>query len=193
MLDWIFLPCAGGLKSWVYRITLSAQKKYSNREFLLQKWMFTLKTERQPHPGAWRILPPSYRDQNSLKKSKNACLVFENLVEAEAKVHGVPVQDTHLHEAGATDAIVDVVGTVLGLHLLGISAVYTSPLPLGGGTVQSEHGLLPVPTPAVMELVKGMPTAPSPAQTELVTPTGAAIVASLAHGIGPMPLLTAEE
>ncbi|MGI6554406.1 MAG: nickel pincer cofactor biosynthesis protein LarC [Bacillota bacterium] len=124
---------------------------------------------------------------------KNACLVFENLVEAEAKVHGVPVQDAHLHEAGATDAIVDVVGTVLGLHLLGISAVYTSPVPLGGGTVQSEHGLLPVPTPAVMELVKGMPTAPSPAQTELVTPTGAALVASLAHGIGPMPLLTAEE
>lgn len=123
---------------------------------------------------------------------QKACRVFEKLVAAEARVHGVAAGDAHLHEAGAVDALVDIVGTVLGLHLLGIERVFVSPLPLGGGTIHCGHGILPVPAPAVLELIKGMPTAPSPSQTELVTPTGAALAVSLAERVGSMPPMTIE-
>lgn len=111
---------------------------------------------------------------------EKAMLVFQKLVTAEAKVHGVPVEDAHLHEVGGIDAIVDIVGTVLGLHLMGISALYVSPLPLGGGTVKCHHGTLPVPAPATLELLSGMKVVPGPVQAELVTPTGAALVSALA-------------
>ena len=121
---------------------------------------------------------------------ENSQAVFKKLGEAEAKVHGVSVEAVHLHEVGAIDAIVDIVGTVLGLYLLGVSQIYASPLPLGGGVVSCDHGLLPVPVPATLELVKGIPTAASLVQAELVTPTGAALVASLVKEIGPLPPMT---
>ncbi len=121
---------------------------------------------------------------------KDACSVFQKLVEAEAKVHGVSFEAAHLHETGGIDALMDVVGTVLGLHLLGVSVVYVSPLPLGGGTVQCDHGILPVPAPASLELLKGMPVFPGPVQAELVTPTGAALVSALAEEVGPIPPMT---
>jgi len=124
------------------------------------------------------------------KVKDDALKVFRKLATAEARVHGVSVEAVHLHEVGAVDAIVDIVGTVLGLHLLGVSAVYASPLPLGGGTVCCEHGILPVPAPATLELLKGIPTTASPVQSELVTPTGAAIVATLAGEIGILPQMT---
>lgn len=123
---------------------------------------------------------------------EDALRIFHKLVEAEARVHGVSVEAAHLHEVGAVDAIVDVVGTVLGLHLLGISAVYASPLPLGSGVVCCSHGMLPVPAPATLELVKGIPTLPGPEASELVTPTGAAIIGTLAKDIGPLPPMTIE-
>ena len=118
--------------------------------------------------------------------------VFRRLVEAEAKVHGTDVSRTHLHEAGAVDAIIDVVGTVLGLHVLGIERIYLSPLPLGGGTVKCAHGLLPVPAPAAAELMRGIPTVPGHTQTELVTPTGAALAVTLAASFGTPPAMTIE-
>jgi uncharacterized protein (TIGR00299 family) protein len=120
----------------------------------------------------------------------DALRVFQRLVEAEAKVHGVSVEAAHLHEVGAVDALVDVVGTILGLYLLEISEVYASPLPPGGGTVRCSHGVLPVPAPATLELLKGIPTFPSPVQSELVTPTGAALITTLAKGFGPLPAMT---
>jgi hypothetical protein len=109
--------------------------------------------------------------------------VFQRLAEAEAKVHGVPVDEVHFHEVGAVDTLVDVVGFCSAIARLGIGATYSSPLPLGGGTIRTEHGLLPVPAPATLALLAAAraPVVHSDAQAELVTPTGAAILTTLAR------------
>jgi uncharacterized protein (TIGR00299 family) protein len=108
--------------------------------------------------------------------------VIERLGRAEAGIHGVPLEEVHFHEVGAVDTIVDVVGFVAGLEWLGVGQVYASAIPLGSGTIQTAHGLLPVPVPATLALLSsvGAPTVPHPAQTEIVTPTGAALLADLA-------------
>ncbi|WNZ22092.1 nickel pincer cofactor biosynthesis protein LarC [Leptolyngbya sp. NK1-12] len=118
--------------------------------------------------------------------------VFRRLAEAEAAVHGIPPEQVHFHEVGATDAIVDIVGTCLGLDWLGIEQLYCSALPIGGGTVWAAHGRLPVPAPAVLKLweMRQVPIYSNGIEKELVTPTGAAIVTTLATGFGaPPPLL----
>lgn len=106
--------------------------------------------------------------------------VFERLARAEAHIHGVPVDRVHFHEVGAVDSIVDIVGTALGLSALGIQTCYVSALPLGSGFVHCSHGILPVPAPATMEILKGMRVREHPAEAELTTPTGAAIASCLA-------------
>jgi len=121
-----------------------------------------------------------------------ASAVFARLAEAEGKVHGLPKEQVHFHEVGAVDAIIDVVSAAIGLEQLGIEAVYASPLHLGSGFVRSAHGLYPVPGPATAELLTGVSVYTSQAQGELVTPTGAAILATLARGFGALPLMTVE-
>jgi hypothetical protein len=108
--------------------------------------------------------------------------VFERLARAEARVHGVTVDEVHFHEIGAVDSLVDIVGFFVGLERLGVERVFASPVPLGGGVIQTEHGLLPSPAPATLALLAevGAPTRPHPAQTEMVTPTAAALLAELA-------------
>jgi uncharacterized protein (TIGR00299 family) protein len=120
--------------------------------------------------------------QLSAHIQQTAGRVFSLLAEAEARVHGEPVEQVHFHEVGALDSIVDVTGAVLGLETLGIERLYASPLPYGSGTVNSDHGTLPLPAPATLEVLRlaQAPLTPSPAQVELVTPTGAAILATLA-------------
>jgi pyridinium-3,5-bisthiocarboxylic acid mononucleotide nickel chelatase len=120
--------------------------------------------------------------------------IFRILAAAEAAVHGVTVEQVHFHEVGATDAIVDVVGTCLGLEWLGIEQIYCSALPTGGGTVKAAHGRLPVPVPAVLQLCqqRQVPLYSNGIETELVTPTGAAIVVALAQQFGPPPRLRLE-
>ena len=121
--------------------------------------------------------------------------VFRRLAEAEAAVHGIPPEQVHFHEVGATDAIVDIVGTCLGLDWLGIDGLVCSALPTGGGTVRCEHGLLPVPAPAVLTLMMSaqMPIYSNGIERELVTPTGCAIAATLASSFGPPPAFTLQK
>lgn len=117
--------------------------------------------------------------------------VFQRLAEAEAAVHGIATDQVHFHEVGATDAIVDIVGTCLGLDYLGIDSLVCSPLPTGSGQVQAAHGWLPVPAPAVLKLMAmgQIPIYSNGLAGELVTPTGAALVTTLAQQFGPPPAL----
>lgn len=118
---------------------------------------------------------------------ERAAAIFRRLGDAEARIHGVPVEKVHFHEVGAVDAIVDIVGACVGLELLGVAEVYGSPVNVGGGTVGTAHGTLPVPAPASVELLRGAPTYSSGIEKELTTPTGAAILSTLARGIGAQP------
>lgn len=118
-----------------------------------------------------------------------ALAVFKRLFEAEAKVHGRRFKEAHLHEAGADDALVDIVGTAFLLEELGVGAVYCSPLNVGSGWVQTSHGRLAVPPPAVAELLKKAPVYAAWVESELVTPTGAAIVSALAKTFATLPEL----
>jgi uncharacterized protein (TIGR00299 family) protein len=127
-------------------------------------------------------LAPSVRDR--------ASSIFQKLGEAEARVHDVPIEKIHFHEVGAVDAIVDIVGACIGFHALGIEKFACSPLNVGGGTVKMAHGVLPVPAPATANLLQGKPTYSNGVQRELVTPTGAAIVATLCDSFGPQPPMT---
>ena len=118
--------------------------------------------------------------------------VFRRLAEAEASVHGIAVEKVHFHEVGAVDSICDIVGSCLALDLLNIDQVYLSPINVGSGTVQCEHGLMPVPAPATAKLLTGQPTYASGPTIELTTPTGAAFAAALAVSFGAMPAMRVE-
>jgi len=113
--------------------------------------------------------------------------VFRCLAEAEARVHGIGREEVHFHEVGAVDAVVDVVGTVTGFALLGVEKVYASPLPLGRGFIRCRHGLVPSPAPATLEILKNVPVYGTAVEAELVTPTGAALAATLAGAFVPFP------
>jgi uncharacterized protein (TIGR00299 family) protein len=118
--------------------------------------------------------------------------IFTRLAEAEAKVHRTTMEHVHFHEVGAMDAIIDVMGAVAGFAALGIEKVYCSPLHVGTGTVECAHGTLPVPAPATVELIRGKPIYSTGVKGELLTPTGAAILTTLASEFGPMPAMTVE-
>ncbi len=119
--------------------------------------------------------------------------IFHRLAEAEAQVHRTTVEHIHFHEVGAMDAIIDVVGSVAGLAALGVERIYCSPLHVGSGTVQCAHGILPVPAPATAELIKGVPFYSRGVAGELLTPTGAAILTTLAANFGPLPSMSFEQ
>ncbi len=124
---------------------------------------------------------------------KTAIAIFEALGAAEAKIHGVDIEGIHFHEVGAVDAMVDVVCAAVGAEALGVDEIICSPLNVGGGTVKCAHGTFPVPAPATVELLKGAPVYSSGIQTELVTPTGAAIVKILAARFSPFPEMKIEK
>jgi uncharacterized protein (TIGR00299 family) protein len=119
----------------------------------------------------------------------DASRVFQRLGDAEAYVHGVPVEKVHFHEVGAADSIADIVGACVALDLLGIEQVYMSAINVGSGTVNTEHGILPVPAPATAELLTGKPIYSRGPAVELTTPTGAALATTLSTSFGPAPAM----
>jgi pyridinium-3,5-bisthiocarboxylic acid mononucleotide nickel chelatase len=123
---------------------------------------------------------------------ERAARIFTRLADAEARAHGSDRESVHFHDVGAVDAIVDVTGGVIALDIAGAQAVHVSALPIGGGTVGGPHGRIPVPAPGTAELLRGFPVVDTGVKAELVTPTGAAILTTLAASAGKMPALTVE-
>lgn len=128
---------------------------------------------------AHSALPPTIREQ--------ADHMFRRLAEVEAAIHATSPQKVHFHEVGGVDAIVDIVGTLIGLDLLGVQQVLASPLPMGRGFVQGAHGTIPLPAPATLALLEGVPIYGLDLEAELVTPTGALILTTLCRSFGPIP------
>jgi uncharacterized protein (TIGR00299 family) protein len=135
-------------------------------------------------PHITRMIEQSGLSENAKQK---AIAVFRKLGEAEAQVHGVPLEKVHFHEVGAADSICDIAGACAGFDLLGVTEIVCAPVNVGGGTVQTEHGVLPVPAPATALLLTGQPVYSRGPQVELTTPTGAAIATALASDFGAMP------
>jgi len=152
---------------------------------------FDVSVGAQQHERSFRSIAAMLEVSPLSETVKTTALkIFTRLAEAEAHVHNTSVTDVHFHEVGAVDSILDIVGTAIGFEALEIQAVYTSPLPMGSGFVSSRHGTLPVPGPATAELVKGMPVRFEDGQSELVTPTGAAILAVIAQPGPPLFSIT---
>src|SRR5271170_2362142 len=151
----------------------------------------TVKTvDQSKHRSLSAILEILEKSRLAAGVRERAAAIFRTLGEAEARVHDVPVEKIHFHEVGAVDAIVDIVGACIGFAELGIEKFACSALNVGGGTAKMAHGVLPVPAPATARLLQGAPTYSNGVQRELVTPTGAAIVATLCEAFGPQPAMT---
>jgi len=144
----------------------------------------------QTHRSLTAILEIIETSRLAANVKQQASAIFRKLGEAEAAVHDVPLEKIHFHEVGAIDAIVDIVGACIGFSALGIESFACSPLNIGGGTAKMAHGVLPVPAPATARLLLGKPTYSTGIQKEFVTPTGAAIVATLCTHFGPQPPMT---
>lgn len=136
--------------------------------------------EEHAHRGLSEIREILQRSALPARAKERALAVFARLAEAEARMHGIPVESVHFHEVGALDAIVDVAGACLGFELLGVTEFYSTPFTFGSGKVRAAHGLLAVPVPATIALTEGFPSRRTGLPGELVTPTGAAIISALA-------------
>jgi uncharacterized protein (TIGR00299 family) protein len=140
-------------------------------------------------PDLAALLAPIQRSGLGEPVRSRATAILRRLAEAESRVHRVPPEAVHFHEVGALDTLVDVVGAAAALDALGVDAAWVSPLPVGGGSVETAHGRLPVPAPATAELLRGFPVYDNGVRAELVTPTGAAILTTVARP-GPVPPMT---
>ncbi len=141
-------------------------------------------------PRSWKqIRDLIERSKLDAEVKTTGIAVFSRLAQAEAKIHGVAVDRVHFHEVGATDSIVDIIAAAIGIQTLGIDSFHFSPIPLGRGVARSLHGPLPVPGPATLELLKGLPVFGVDVGSETVTPTGAAILRTLGQGFGGQPAM----
>jgi uncharacterized protein (TIGR00299 family) protein len=173
-----------GLEGW----KISASNVQRRAIFATQ---VKVETEEQHHHRGLSIILKRIDDAKlAPRAAERARQIFTRLAEAEAQVHRMPIEQVHFHEVGAVDSIIDIVGAAIGFELLGIDEFACSAMDVGGGQVQTAHGLLPVPAPATAELLRGAPTYSSGLQRELVTPTGAAIATTLATRYAEMPPMT---
>ncbi|MGA2810133.1 MAG: nickel pincer cofactor biosynthesis protein LarC [Candidatus Acidiferrum sp.] len=168
--------------------TLSAEKVWKNG--MAATHVKVHSEDQQKHRSLTTILQILNNSKIAPQVRERATAIFEKLGRAESYVHDAPLEQIHFHEVGAVDAIVDIVGACLGFDALGIAKFASSPLNVGGGTAKMAHGVLPVPAPATARLLEGKPTYSSGVQKELVTPTGAAIVATVCDSFGPQPPMT---
>ena len=168
---------------------ISAEKVWKNGMAATQMRVKTEDTSK--HRSLSAILEILEKSSLGPPIRERSAAIFSKLGEAEASVHDVPIEKIHFHEVGAVDAIVDIVGACVGFAELGIERFACSPLNVGGGTAKMAHGVLPVPAPATARLLMGKPTYSNGVQKELVTPTGAAIVATLCDAFGPQPAISA--
>ncbi len=173
-----------GLHLEGYRLAL---EPYADKGIRGQRFSVQVTATPQPERHLHEIREIITASQLPQAVQQRALAIFQALGEAEAHVHGVSLEQVHFHEVGAVDALVDIVGAAIGLHELGVEQLYASPLPLTTGQVQTAHGLLPVPAPATLELLRrvGAPWTPRAAEGELVTPTAAAILATQARFVTP--------
>jgi pyridinium-3,5-bisthiocarboxylic acid mononucleotide nickel chelatase len=169
---------------------ISAEKVWKNGMAATHVSVSTEET--QTHRSLTTILGVLEKSKLAAAVRERASAIFRRLGEAEAAVHDVPIEKIHFHEVGAVDAIVDIVGACIGFSALGIERFACSALNVGGGTEKMAHGVLPVPAPATARLLLGKPTYSNGVQKELVTPTGAAIVATLCQTFGPQPPMRME-
>src|SRR5271154_25075 len=167
---------------------LTAEKVWKNG--MSATYVKVVTEDQSKHRSLSAILEILEKSQLAAGVRDRAGAIFRKLGEAEARVHDVPLEKIHFHEVGAMDAIVDIVGACVGFHALGVEKFACSALNVGGGTVKMAHGVLPVPAPATANLLQGKPTYSNGVQKELVTPTGAAIVATLCETFGPQPAMT---
>ncbi len=141
-----------------------------------------------------------YRSYNDIKRMiENSSLdnkikkvsekIFQKLAQAESKIHNIPINEVHFHEIGAVDSIIDIIGAIICIKKLGLNEIYSSPLPLGKGFVKCAHGLIPVPAPAAVELLKNIPVYQTNRKQELVTPTGAAIITTITKEFCELPYM----
>jgi hypothetical protein len=168
--------------------TLTPEKVWKNG--MAATYVRVQTEDQQKHRSLSTILEILKNSRLAPPVRERASRIFQKLGEAEAHVHDAPIEKVHFHEVGAVDAIVDIVGSCIGFHALGIERFACSPLNVGGGTAKMAHGVLPVPAPATARLLQGAPTFSNGVQHELVTPTGAAIVATLCDSFGPQPAMT---
>ncbi len=149
--------------------------------------------EEQPHRSSVQIRKIITASKLPDQVKKTSLAAVERLAQVEGNLHQDPPEHVHFHEVGAIDSIVDMVGACIGLHVLDVSQVMASPLPLGRGFVQCRHGMLPLPAPATLALLKGVPVYDSGQQRELVTPTGAAILTTVCSEYGGFPTMNIEK
>ena len=147
-------------------------------------------THPHPHRDLPAILGIIAAAELTVSVKKAASRIFERLAAAEGRAHGLPPERVQFHDVGAVDAIIDITGACIGLDWLGVDTVHCSALPIGGGMVRGPHGSIPVPAPGTAELLKGFPVVDTGVKRELVTPTGAAILTTLATASGRMPAMT---
>jgi pyridinium-3,5-bisthiocarboxylic acid mononucleotide nickel chelatase len=169
-------------------VTVDAQRV--EKQGISATWIHVNIPDEQVHRHRSDLIEIITRAKLSDDLEERAIAVVDALALAESKVHNVSIEEIHFHEIGAVDTIVDIVGAVVGLHELGISELVCSPLPWSYGTVRAAHGILPVPPPAVTELLQGIPVVSVDVQGELVTPTGAALARVLSKSFGSIPSMT---
>jgi uncharacterized protein (TIGR00299 family) protein len=170
------------LEGYQLKVTQEARNSISGSRFTVR-----VDKERQTHRNLYAIREIINKGDLSTAVKEKSIEIFEDLAKVEGKIHSLPPEEVNFHEVGAVDSIVDIVGTVFGIECLGIRSLFVSPLPLGSGFTETAHGRIPIPAPATIALLRGIPVYDSGLQYEMVTPTGAALVKAMASSFGQMP------